>query len=98
MALLQQLANPMGEGRDKMKVLQTKRRLHRWLSLRSVPVSAKLLDAWFRESGSAVIGDEESTIYPVGPGQWIVRGEGIGRIYRPDVGFVPSDMAALLEG
>lgn len=97
-AALQQLANPVGEGRDKMKVLQTKRRLHRWLSLRSVPVSAKLLDAWFRDSGSAVIGDEESTIYPVGPGQWIVRGEGIGRIYRPDVGFVPSDMAALLEG
>ncbi|WP_221040043.1 hypothetical protein [Gelria sp. Kuro-4] len=56
----------------------------------------KLLDEWFQRTGSMVMDEEE--VYPAGPGQWVVRGAGIGQIYRPDVGFVPPEMAELLEG
>lgn len=95
-ATLVQLGNPVNAGEDKMAALQLKRRIYRWLSLRSVPVPVKLLEAWFQRTGSMVMDEEE--VYPAGPGQWVVRGTGIGRIYRPDVGFVPLEMAELLEG
>lgn len=97
-AALAQLERPLDEAEDKMAALQLKRRVFRKLALQAVPVPVKLLEEWFQRTGSMIIGGEESVIYPAGRGQWVVRGAGIGQIYRRDVGFVPPAMADLLEG
>lgn len=95
---LVQLEVPVEKTGDKIVALQVKRQIFRKLSIQSVPVPAKLLEEWFHQSASMIIGEEQDIIQPVGSGRWVVRGAGIGRIYRPDVGFVPPAMAELMEG
>ncbi|WP_338826158.1 hypothetical protein MTBGP_05260 [Moorella thermoacetica] len=94
LAVLQQ---PVNEAGDKMEALRQKREVFRKLSLQAVPVPVKFLEEWFQRSGSMIIGAGENIIYSAGAGLWVVQGEGIGRIYRRDVGFVPAAVADLLE-
>lgn len=91
------LQEPVHEAGDKMEALRQKREVFRKLSSQAVPVPLKYLDEWFQRSGSMVIEEGENDIYSAGAGLWVVQGDGIGRIYRRDIGFIPVQVADLLE-
>ena len=94
---LEILRRPVAEEVDKMEAIRRKKKIFQKLSLQAVPVPSGMLEEWFRCSGAMVIGDEENVLFHAGGGIWVVRGAGIGRIYRRDVGFIPLDMAELME-
>jgi len=95
---LQELGNrEMDKEADKMELLRRRREIFRKLSHRAIPVPVKYLEEWYHHTGSMIIGFEENIISNDYPGIWVVRDAGIGRIYRRDIGFVPMEIAQLLE-
>jgi CRISPR-associated endonuclease/helicase Cas3 len=79
-------------------MLQVKKRkeIFQRLSQCSISVPTKYLNEWYEHCGALIWDDEEKMIEQVGKDMWLVSQQGIGTIYRLDIGFVPLEIADLL--
>lgn len=70
------------------------RRRHLWRKVQehAISVSKKELDSWHDKSGAFIIDDKEKEIEEISPEIWVINPKGIGRIYHPELGFVPLDI------
>ncbi|NLU50611.1 MAG: hypothetical protein GXX09_09430 [Syntrophomonadaceae bacterium] len=94
---LERLYEARSNSDDAMKWLENKKLVYRRVSQYSVSVPIKRLEEWNLLEGGMIFDDEEKDFEEIHPGLWIVRREGIGRIYRPDIGFIPVGMAEWAE-
>ncbi len=90
------LTRQAAPGEDAMRLLEQKRMANRRIGLHAVSVPAKMLEEWLLRVGGTVYGAENGDVLrEVFPGFYLVRGEGIGRIYSRQTGFIPPDLAAV---
>jgi len=70
------------------------RRKQIWQQLQehAISVPEKELEHWYNASGSFIVDDSETTVEKVSPGLWIIKPTGFGKIYRPDIGFIPYEI------
>ena len=76
------------EDRDKRKKLWGQLQEH------AISVPEAELEKWSIETGAFIIDEheEEQDIEKVAPGMWTIKPNGFGKIYRPDIGFVPYSL------
>ncbi|TYO92777.1 CRISPR-associated helicase Cas3' [Desulfallas thermosapovorans] len=74
------------EDRDKRKQLWKKIQEH------AISVPEKELDQWYEACGASIWDENEKDIDKISAGLWIVNPRGVGRIYQPDIGFIPWEI------
>lgn len=96
--LLTIICSPPGsEDKNNLKAVEKRRRAFREITRHAISVPKKYLEEWYQREGGMIYGGEEPCIRELFPYLWLVQGEGIGRIYRRETGFVPVKIAALIE-
>ena len=95
--IMEQIQNPFAEGQDKMLAIKRRREIFQRLSQQSIPVPIKYLNEWYERCGSMIIDDEEQIFEQINSNMWVVYKKGLETIYRPDLGFVPAQIANLLK-
>lgn len=68
---------------------ERKRRLFRYLTEHSVPVACKHLEEWYYRLGGSVITEEAPCLEKRGDDLWLLRPDGVGKMYLPEIGFIP---------
>ncbi len=98
--LLDIVCTPPSEemGKDPFWLVEQRRLAFREISKRAISVPKKHLDEWYQKEGGMIYGGEqEPPIKELFPDFWLLQGEGMGRIYSREVGFIPVEMALCLE-
>jgi len=93
---LEMLQEPLNNNSDKMLQVKKRKEIFQRLSQCSISVPTKYLNEWYEHCGALIWDDEEKMIEQVGKDMWLVSQQGIGTIYRLDIGFVPLEIADLL--
>lgn len=88
---------PAPEDKNRLQTVERKRLAFREITRHAISVPKKYLEEWYQREGGMIYGREEPCIRELFPDLWLVQGEGIGRIYRRETGFIPLEIAALLE-
>lgn len=96
---LEFLNQPIGKSDDLFMALEKRKKIFQKLSLHSVPVPKKEIDKWFDKVAANIITDDSnaSGLYYVSEGIWVVRGMTVNQIYRDNIGFVPVEIADILD-
>jgi CRISPR-associated endonuclease/helicase Cas3 len=94
---LEFLNQPVSQSEDTYAAIEKRKQIYRNLSLHSVPVPKKEIEKWAERTTEFIIGDGDRDLEMITDGIWIVRGDSAGKIYRENIGFVPVDIADLLE-
>ena len=86
------------EAKDPFLVVEQKRSAYREITRHAISVPKKHIDEWYqREGGMIYGGEEEAPLREIFPHLWLLQKEGIGRIYSPETGFMPVEIALFLE-
>lgn len=97
--LLATICAPLApEDKGDFREIEKRRQAFREITRHAISVPKKHLDEWYQREGGMIYGGDETAIRELFPDLWLVQGEGIGRIYRRETGFVPVKIAALMEG
>jgi len=76
---------------NTLENLAERKRLWKELQDYAINVPQKYMEAWKRKSDGIMIDDFEPELQELQYGMWIVKKGGIGKIYRMDCGFVPTE-------
>jgi CRISPR-associated endonuclease/helicase Cas3 len=81
---------------DRFKLVEQKRMAFKRMGQHSVSVPAKALEEWSLRTGGMIFdsGGDDS-LREASPGLWLVKGDGLGKIYSHQIGFIPPELADL---
>lgn len=94
---LEFLNQPVSQFEDIYAAIEKKKQIYRNLSFCSVPVPKKEIEKWAECTSKFIIGDGDRDLEIITDRIWVVRGGTAGKIYRNIIGFVPIDIADLLD-
>jgi hypothetical protein len=94
---LEFLNQPVSQFEDIYAAIEKKKQIYRNLSFCSVPVPKKEIEKWAECTSKFIIGDGDRDLEIITDRIWVVRGDTAGKIYRNIIGFVPIDIADLLD-
>lgn len=94
---LEFLNQPISQSEDAYAAIEKRKQIYRNLSLHSVPVPRQEIEKWAECTNEFIIGDGNRGLEMITDGIWIVHGDAVRQIYRENIGFVPVDIADLLD-
>jgi len=94
--LLAVISAPLApEDKGNFQKIEQRRAAFREITRHAISVPKKYLDEWYQREGGMIYGLQEGTIQELFPDLWLVQGDGIGRIYQRETGFLPVKIAEL---